>query len=79
MYESKKRKSFSHFSNNERNEIYLLRKKGYSYEDVGKALSRATSAIWNEVQVNKVRGVYDPKKAQHKAYVSRHDAKYQGK
>lgn len=56
-----------------------MRKKGYSYEDVGKALSRATSAIWNEVQVNKVRGVYDPKKAQHKAYVSRHDAKYQGK
>lgn len=56
-----------------------MRKKGYSYEDVGKALGRAGSAIWNEVHVNKVSGVYDPKKAQHKAYVSRHDAKYQGR
>ncbi|KKR78412.1 MAG: hypothetical protein UU24_C0038G0001, partial [Candidatus Nomurabacteria bacterium GW2011_GWA2_40_9] len=57
----------------------MLRKKGYSYTDVGKALGRAGSAIWNEVQANKVNGVYDPVKAQHKAYVSRHDAKYQGR
>lgn len=57
----------------------MLRKKGYSYENVGKALGRAGSAIWNEVNENKVSGVYDPVKAHHKAYVSRHDAKYQGK
>lgn len=42
-------------------------------------LSRAPSAIWNEVKINKVSGRYSPIKAHHKAYVSRHDAKYQGK
>jgi IS30 family transposase len=55
-----------------------LRKKGYSYEDVGKALKRAPSAIWNEVSRNKVKGVYDPVKARYKAYTTRHNAKYQG-
>jgi IS30 family transposase len=56
-----------------------LRKKGYSYENIARALGRAKSAIWSEVQRNKVRGKYNPKKANHKAYVRRHKAKYQGK
>ena len=55
-----------------------MRKKGYSYEDVGDALQRASSAIWNEVERNKVNGIYDPLKAKHMAYVSRQEAKYQG-
>jgi IS30 family transposase len=42
-------------------------------------MKRAPSAIWNEVNRNKVNGVYEPLKAKHKAYVRRHDAKYQGK
>ena len=35
--------------------------------------------MWNEVQINSVNGVYDPKKAIQKAYVRRYYAKYQGK
>ena len=35
--------------------------------------------MWNEVQINSVNGVYDPKKAVRKAYVRRYYAKYQGK
>lgn len=42
-------------------------------------MKRAGSAIWNEVNRNKVNGVYEPIKAKHKAYVRRHGAKYQGK
>lgn len=56
-----------------------MRKKGYSYKEVGDALKRAGSAIWNEVERNRTKGKYDPVKAKHKAYVRRHDAKYQGK
>lgn len=58
--------------------MYLLQEKGYSYQEVGDALKRAGSAIWNEVHRNKVNGKYDPVKAKHKAYVRRHNAKYQG-
>lgn len=42
-------------------------------------MTRATSAIWNEVIRNRTRGIYDPRKAGHKAYVRRKYAKYQGK
>lgn len=59
--------------------MYLLRKKGYSYKDVGDTLKRAPSAVWNEMRRNKVCGKYDPAKAKHKAYVRRQNAKYQGR
>jgi IS30 family transposase len=58
--------------------MYLLREKGYSYKEVGDALKRAGSAVWNEVHRNRVNGKYDPAKAKHKAYVRRRNAKYQG-
>jgi IS30 family transposase len=58
--------------------MYLLREKGYSYQDVGEVLKRAGSAVWNEIHRNRVNGKYDPVKAKHKAYVRRHNAKYQG-
>lgn len=54
-----------------------MREKGYSYVQIGKALDRNPSGIWYEVAHNKVRNAYDSKKAQHKAYVARHDSKYQ--
>lgn len=62
----------------DRDEIAILRRKGYSYEDIGDAMGRAPSAIWNEVRRNRVRGRYVPSKADHKAYVRRKYAKYQG-
>ena len=58
--------------------MYLLRKKGYTYREIGDTLKRAHSAVWNELCRNQVNGRYDPVKAKHKAYVRRHNAKYQG-
>lgn len=40
-------------------------------------LGRNPSGIWYEVTHNKVKNAYDAKKAHHKAYVARHDSKYQ--
>ena len=54
-----------------------MRDKGYSYAQIGKALNRNPSGIWYEVTHHKVKKTYDAKKAQHKAYVARHDSKYQ--
>lgn len=42
-------------------------------------MGRAPSAVWNEVQRNRVNRQYVPKKAHHKAYVRRKYARYQGK
>ena len=58
--------------------MYLLRGKGYSYKEIGDALKRAGSAVWNEIHRNRVNGTYNPVKAKHKAYVRRRNAKYQG-
>lgn len=55
-----------------------MRQKRYTYKEIGTALKRATSAIWNEIHRNKVAGKYNPIKAKHKAYVRRRQAKYQG-
>lgn len=42
------------------------------------ALSRSVSAISKEIKINSVKGIYDPHKAQHKAYVRRHSASFRG-
>jgi IS30 family transposase len=42
-------------------------------------MGRAGSAVWNEVRRNKAKKKYDPQKANHKAYVRRKYARYQGK
>ena len=55
-----------------------MREKGYSYQDIGEALKRAESAVWNEMHRNRVNSKYDSVKARHKAYARRRDAKYQG-
>jgi IS30 family transposase len=41
-------------------------------------LGRSPNTISREISRNRVHGSYDPKKAQHKAYVRRRRAKYQG-
>lgn len=51
--------------------------KGYSHRSVAKSLGRSNSSISEEIKIGSVRGVYDPVKAAHKAYVRRRDAKYQ--
>lgn len=56
----------------------LLKQKRYSLRDIARAMGRAVSTISDEIRRNRVRGRYDPRKAQHKAYVRRKHAKYQG-
>ena len=55
-----------------------MRKKEYSLRAIAGALDRAVSTISDELRRNEVSGRYDPRKAEHKAYVRRREAKYQG-
>ncbi len=45
---------------------------------IARALGRVVSTISDEIKLNSTSGIYDPKKAQHKAYVRRKYSKYQG-
>lgn len=56
-----------------------MKKKKYSLRDIARALDRSVSTISDEFRRNRVRGAYDPLKAQHKAYARRKYARYQGK
>jgi IS30 family transposase len=55
-----------------------LSSKGYSLRNIAEALKRSVSTISDEISHNSTRGKYDPRKAQHKAYVRRKYSKYQG-
>lgn len=57
----------------------MLLEKKYSQRSIAKALQRSVSTISDEIRLGSVNGVYDPKKADHKAYVRRRQAKFQGK
>ncbi len=69
--------SYTHFKQNERNEIAILLKKDYSLRDIGHALGRNPSSVSREIKLNSVSGTYDPHKAKHKARVRRKYSKYQ--
>jgi len=56
----------------------LLKEKGYSLRDIAHALGRSVSTISDEIKRNTVKGAYDPRKADHKAYMRRRQSKYQG-
>ncbi len=49
-----------------------------SYRAMAKRLGRSPNSISLEIELGEVNGEYDAKKADHKAYVRRHEAKYQG-
>ncbi len=70
--------SYTHFRQNERNEIAILLKKGYSLRDIGHALGRSPSSVSREIKRNSVGGIYYSRKARHKAYRRRKYSKYQG-
>ena len=72
------KKSYTHITKTERQEIAILVEKGYSQRDVAKALNRNVSSISREIANNAVNGEYDPAKANHKSYVARKYSKYQG-
>lgn len=73
-----KNTQFTHIKTTERREIAFLRGKGYSLRSIADMLRRSPNTISNEVETNTVRGIYDPEKANHKAYVRRKYSKYQG-
>lgn len=62
----------------ERVAIAYLKRKRYSLHHIAEAIGRAVSTISEELRRNRVGGTYDPRKADHKAYVRRQNAKYQG-
>lgn len=66
-----------HITKDERNEISILVKKGFSQRDIARALHKDHSSIGREINRNSVKNVYDPAKAQHKSRVRRQRAKYQ--
>lgn len=70
--------SYKHFTKDERNELSILLKKGFSHKDIAGVLGKNPPSISREVSRNSVNGQYDPSKAQHKAHVKRKYSKYQG-
>jgi len=55
-----------------------LSRKRYSLRDIARALKRSVSTISEERSRNKTQDIYDSRKANHKAYVRRKYAKFQG-
>jgi IS30 family transposase len=63
----------------ERLELSILLGKGHSLRSIARAMGRSPNTISAEVKRNMVCGVYDPHKAQHKAYVRKKYSRFQWK
>lgn len=61
----------------ERDEIFILRNKGYSMRNIGRALGRSPNTVSYEIKNNSVNGIYDPKKADKEARVSLRHRRFQ--
>lgn len=72
------KKNYHHIKKAERLEIAILLKKGYGIRDIASVLGRSPGGISEEIRKNKVKKVYQPEKADHKAYVRRKYSKYEG-
>jgi IS30 family transposase len=66
-----------HFTKAERDELSILLNKGYSRRQIGEALGKNHSSITREINRNKVKGTYEPVKAETKSKVRRRSSKYQ--
>ena len=55
-----------------------MRRKGHSIRDIAATLGRGVGTISDELNRNKVAGVYDSEKAHTKSQVRRKAAKFQG-
>lgn len=69
---------YTHISKDERNELSILLKKGYSIREIANTLERSPSSISREISRNKVKGRYHSSQAQAKARTRRKQSKYQG-
>ncbi len=67
-----------HFTDSQRLEISILRKKRYSLREISEEIGCHFSSISRELTRNRVKKKYDGKKAKMKAYQRRHYSKYQG-
>lgn len=68
------------FTCSERSELHILHTKGYSARAIARALGRSPNTIAAELKRGSNKdGIYEATKADHKAYVRRKYAKYQGK
>lgn len=57
-------------------EIEILKSKRYTNTEIAKVLNKDKTSIGREIKRNKINGIYDSKKANHKAYVKRKYSKY---
>lgn len=70
-------KVFRHFSFEERKHIERWLAEQKSLRWIANSLGRSVSSISDEIRRNSVKGIYDAKKAHHKAYIKRKDSKIQ--
>jgi IS30 family transposase len=73
-----KQRKYRHIEKAERLEIAILLSKGYGIREIARVLKRSSGTISDEIKRNSINGIYDPKKAQYKAYRKRKYSKYQG-
>ena len=68
--------SYCHFTQEERYILSVLLKKDFSRKVIARELNRNPSSISREIKRNSTKGIYNPAKAQHKAYYRRKYSKY---
>jgi transposase, IS30 family len=68
-------KEFKHLDLQEREKIEKFLKKGKSLRFIAGTLDRSVSSVSDEIKNNSVGGIYNAKKADHKAYVKRQESK----
>jgi IS30 family transposase len=68
---------YEHIATSERRRIERLRKSGHGVREIARLLGRGIATISDELNRNKVKGTYNAKKAEHKAYVRRKYSKQQ--
>lgn len=66
-----------HFTKDERNELSILLKKGYSQRDISESIGKNQSSISREAAAGKLKGAYDPRHAELRAKNRRRNGKYQ--
>lgn len=68
----------THFTDAERSELSILKRKGYSDREIGNALGRSHTSISREIKRNSTSIGYDSRRARVKARNRRKISKYQG-
>lgn len=71
-------KSYTHFNKIDRQELFILRQKGYSLRQIWSVLGKSPSSVSRELRRNQVKWEYIPEKAEQKRYVRRRNSKVYG-